>query len=131
MLELDSETVAAQFCFRRGQTVYLLQEGFNPNYAAEKVGYALRAHVLQQMIQAGVTRYDFLGGDDAYKLNFGARGGNYLHLHFAGPSLAGRIHVARRGRTLRAKSWLKSYLPESVLAALKHPNNRRATRTWS
>jgi CelD/BcsL family acetyltransferase involved in cellulose biosynthesis len=129
LLELDSETVAAQFCFRRGQTVYLLQEGFNPNYAAEKVGYALRAHVLQQMIEAGAKRYDFLGGDDPYKLKFGARQGSYLHLHFTRSSLAGRIHLARRCQGRLAKRWLRDHLPAPVLAVLKHPNKRQTART--
>lgn len=129
LLQLENETVAAQFCFRYGTTVYLLQEGFNPNYAAEKVGYALRAHVLQQMIQAGVRRYDFLGGADAYKLKFGARQGSYLNLHFAGPSVSGRIDLARRLRVKRARRWLKNHLPQPVLAFLKHPNNRQAAGT--
>ena len=113
LLELDHETVAAQFCFRYGNTVYLLQEGFNPNYAAEKVGYALRAHVLQQMIQAGARRYDFLGGADPYKLKFGVRQESYLNLHFAGPSLLGRIELHRRFQAGLARRWLKKLLTEA------------------
>jgi CelD/BcsL family acetyltransferase involved in cellulose biosynthesis len=80
--------------------------------------------VLQQMIQAGARRYDFLGGADAYKLKFGVRQEGYLNLHFAGPSLLGRIELARRFRTRRARGWLKNCLPQPVLAILKHPNNR-------
>jgi len=126
LLELDNETVAAQFCFRYGTTVYLLQEGFNPNYAAEKVGYALRAQVLQQMIETGARRYDFLGGTDAYKLKFGARQGRYLNVHFAGPSLPGRMDLAIRRRGGLARRWLKNSLPQPILDVLTHPNNRRA-----
>src|SRR5262249_20848991 len=126
LLDLDNETVAAQFCFRYGTTVYLLQEGFNPNYAAEKVGYALRAHVLQQMIQTGARRYDFLGGTDAYKLKFGARQGRYLNVHFAGPSMLGRIDLAFHLWAGLARRWLKNSLPQPILDVLTHPNNRRA-----
>ncbi|HEX3154887.1 MAG TPA: GNAT family N-acetyltransferase, partial [Candidatus Angelobacter sp.] len=45
-LELNGETVGGQFCFRYKDTVSLLQEGFHPKYAAEKIGYALKAHLL-------------------------------------------------------------------------------------
>ena len=125
LLKLDNETVAAQFCFRYGDTVSLLQEGFNPKYAADKVGYALRAHVLQEMIKTGARRYDFLGGDDQYKLKFGARQESYLTLHFAGPSLLGRAYLAQRKQAAQLKQWLKNKLPAPVLAALRHQGKRQ------
>ncbi len=120
LLKLEQEIVAAQFCFRYGKTVYLLQEGFNPQYTQEKVGYALRAHVLQEMIRTGAERYDFLGGADAYKLKFGAQEGGYLTLRFAGPSWRGRAHMALQYRKQNIKNWLKRKLPAGVLARLRH-----------
>lgn len=120
LLKLEQEIVAAQFCFRYGKTIYLLQEGFNPQYAPEKVGYALRAHVLQEMIRTGADRYDFLGGADAYKLKFGAQEGCYLTLRFAGPSWRGRVHLALQYRKQKIKKWLKRKLPAGVLARLRH-----------
>ncbi len=124
LLKLDNETVAAQFCFRYGNTVSLLQEGFNPKYAADKIGYALRAHVLQEMIRTGAERYDFLGGDDQYKLKFGAHQENYQSLHFAGPSLLGRAYLAQRKQTAQFKRWLKRKLPARILAALRRQEIR-------
>ena len=118
-LELEDEAVAAQFCFRYGNTVSLLQEGFNPKYTAEKIGYALRAHVLQEMIRTGANRYDFLGGADTYKLKFGAHEGCYLTLRFAGPSSLGRWYLALQDQKQRTKLWLKRKLPARVLAALR------------
>jgi CelD/BcsL family acetyltransferase involved in cellulose biosynthesis len=126
LLQLDNEVVAAQFCFRYGSTVSLLQEGFNPKYASDKIGYALRAHVLQEMIRTGARRYDFLGGADQYKLKFGARQGSYLSLHFAGPSLLGRAYLAQRKQSEQLKRWLKDRLPAPVLAALRHQGKRQA-----
>jgi len=126
LLKLDNETVAAQFCFRYGDTVSLLQEGFNPKYAADKIGYALRAHVLQEMIRTGARRYDFLGGADQYKSSFGAHQESYLSLHFAGPSLLGRIYLAEKRQSAQLKRWLKNKLPAPVLAALRHQGKRQA-----
>lgn len=119
LLELDGEIVGTQFCFLYNETVSLLQEGFHPKYASEKIGYALRAHVLQEMIRGGAKRYDFLGGNDPYKAKFGAQQKNYLNLSFAGPSRLGRTCLALRKRKRQIKTWLKSKLPAGVLARLR------------
>jgi CelD/BcsL family acetyltransferase involved in cellulose biosynthesis len=118
LLALDDDIVAAQFCFRYGKTVYLLQEGFDPRYAAEKVGYALRAHVLEHMVVNGATRYDFLGGDDSYKRNFEVRTGSYTTLRLP-QSLRGRIRLALLHRKQQIKQRLKRILPAFVMAALR------------
>lgn len=119
LLELDGEIVGAQFCFRYKGTVSLLQEGFHPKHTAEKIGYALRAHVLEEMIRGDAKRYDFLGGDDPYKAKFGARQEKYLNLLFAGPSRIGCTYVAAQRRKRQIKTWLKSKLPAGVLARLR------------
>jgi CelD/BcsL family acetyltransferase involved in cellulose biosynthesis len=119
LLSLDGETVGAQFCFRYNNTVSLLQEGFHPKYAAEKIGYALRAHVLEQTILSGAQRYDFLGGADSYKAKFGSRQANYLNLSFAGPSGIGRAYLFLQEQKQVFKIWLKSKLPPKMLAKLR------------
>lgn len=118
-LELEGRTVAAQFCFRYRDTVSLLQEGFDPKYAADKTGYALRAHVLETIIQSGARHYDFLGGSDSYKPKFGARAGSYLSFHFAGRSLLGRILLAKWRWSKRGRRWLRAHLPHRWLAMIE------------
>ena len=120
LLELDGEIVGAQFCFRYNDTVALLQEGFHSKYAAEKIGYALRAQLLEEMIRSGAKKYDFLGGDDPYKAKFGAHQESYLNLFFAGPSRMGRAFLSVQRRKRQIKTWLKSKLPAGVLARLRH-----------
>lgn len=119
LLSLDGETVGAQFCFRYNNTVSLLQEGFHPKYAAEKIGYALRAHVLEQTILSGAQRYDFLGGADSYKAKFGSRQASYLNLSFAGPSGLGRAYLFLQEQKQELKTWLKSKLSAKMLARLR------------
>jgi CelD/BcsL family acetyltransferase involved in cellulose biosynthesis len=129
LLQLDGETVGAQFCFRYNNTVYLLQEGFHPKYAAEKIGYALRAHVLEESIRTGAQRYDFLGGADPYKAKFGARQANYLNVSFAGRSLLGRAYLALQKQKQQFKILLKSKLPANMRAALRRDATRQAPGT--
>jgi CelD/BcsL family acetyltransferase involved in cellulose biosynthesis len=126
LLELNGETVGAQFCFRYNDTVSLLQEGFHPKYAAEKVGYALKAHLLQEMIGSGARRYDFLGGADPYKSKFGAHQENYLNLFIAGPSKRGRIYLQVQKQKRAIKAWLKRKLPAGMVAALRGHATARA-----
>ena len=99
----SGEIVAAQFCFRYGDAVYLAA-GRLPSTSTppDRVGYALRARVLEEMIRTGATRYDFLGGADAYKAKFGAREGSYLTLRFRpGPPPRGRCAVGGEHRNNR------------------------------
>ncbi|MBZ5492100.1 MAG: GNAT family N-acetyltransferase [Acidobacteriia bacterium] len=125
-LELNGETVGAQFCFRYHDTVSLLQEGFHPKYAAEKIGYALKAYFLEEMIRTGARRYDFLGGDDPYKSKFGAHQENYLNLFLAGPSKLGRLYLQVQKQKRRFKTWLKRKLPAGMVTALRGQATSRA-----
>src|SRR6476646_3269773 len=118
-LELNGETVGAQFCFRYNDTVSLLQEGFHPKYASEKIGYALKAHLLQEMIGSGARRYDFLGGADPYKAKFGAHQENYLNLFIGGSSKRGRIYLQVQKQKRAIKAWLKRKLPARMVATLR------------
>jgi CelD/BcsL family acetyltransferase involved in cellulose biosynthesis len=127
-LALNGETVGAQFCFRYNDTVSLLQEGFHPKYAPEKIGYALKAHLLQEMIRTGARRYDFLGGSDSYKTKFGAHLQNYLNLFIAGPSKLGRIYLQVQKQKRGIKAWLKRSLPEVLVATLRGHATVRAMK---
>jgi CelD/BcsL family acetyltransferase involved in cellulose biosynthesis len=119
LLELNGAAVGAQFCFRYNDTVSLLQEGFHPKYAAEKIGYALKAHLLQEIIRSGARRYDFLGGNDPYKAKFGARQKNYLNVFFAGTSRLGRLYLVVQKQKRRAKAWLKTKFSPQLVTAMR------------
>jgi CelD/BcsL family acetyltransferase involved in cellulose biosynthesis len=46
-LKLNGTVIAQQYCFQHGNTVYLLQEGFDFDYAERNVGNVLRAMVFE------------------------------------------------------------------------------------
>jgi CelD/BcsL family acetyltransferase involved in cellulose biosynthesis len=119
LLELDGEIVAAQFGFRYRDTVYALQEGFDPDLASDSVGFVLRGHVLRQLIGAGVRRYDFLAGLDPSKDRWGAQASAYVNLHFARPHSRGGAHVRLSRDTYATKEWLRARLPERALLAVR------------
>jgi CelD/BcsL family acetyltransferase involved in cellulose biosynthesis len=118
-LELKGKIVAAQFGLKHGTTVFSLQEGFDPDYAADSVGYVLRSQVLKQLIAEGVRRYDFLGGTDESKMRWGAEVRSYLNLHFARPFSRGSVYLALKNKGTEMKDWLRSRLPAGVWKGLK------------
>ncbi len=134
LLELKEKVVAAQFGLRHGTTVFSLQEGFDPDYAPESVGYVLRSQVLKRLIADGIRRYDFLGGADESKLRWGAEPGHYLDLRFARPFSAGAAYLRTQHYAGRSKSWLRRNLPEAVWQLLHKTNvgiRRREKETAS
>jgi CelD/BcsL family acetyltransferase involved in cellulose biosynthesis len=120
MLELNAVPAAAQFCCRYGDTVYLLQEGFSPDYTKDRVGYALRAKILRHYMEAGVKKYDFMGGSDPYKQKFGARAGSYWNIQFARPRSRGALWLAIENAKEEGRSWLRQHLPEPVMTKLRN-----------
>jgi CelD/BcsL family acetyltransferase involved in cellulose biosynthesis len=119
ILQLDGKPVAAQFGFRHRNAVYSLQEGFDPAYSSERVGYVLRAHVLKTLIGQGVRQYDFLGGKEASKFRWGAQNGSYANIHFARQLTRGAIYLSIDQTKHTLKSWFRTNLPAPVLRALR------------
>jgi CelD/BcsL family acetyltransferase involved in cellulose biosynthesis len=118
-MELEGKAVAAQYSFRYRDIVYSLQEGFNPEYSSDRVGFVLRAYVLKTLIGQGVRHYDFLGENDPSKNRWGAEVGSYSDIHFARPLTRGAIYL-RLDQTMRAlKSWSRTNLPAPILRALR------------
>lgn len=117
-MELNGEPVAAQIGLRYGDTVHSLQEGFDPAFASDSVGYVLRSHVLRHCIETGVRQYDFLAGDQDSKQRWGADAGSYTDFHFAPPGGMGSPYlvVSEKGRA--AKDWLREHLPSHIFQKL-------------
>lgn len=117
LLKMDGRITAAQFCFRHRSTVYLLQEGFDPEYAQDRVGYVLRAKVLQHVISQGAQHYDFLAGaegTDAYKNKFAAQINHYQSVSLARNGSLGSMQMMLNRRTKLMKSWIRKKLPAGL-----------------
>ena len=124
LLDINGTPVAAQFGFRHDTTVFALQEGRDPAYSLDAVGYVLRAHALKEFIADGVRRYDFLAGDDEYKARWGTCVGKYLDIHFARPLTRGSVYLRSVHRGTAGKEWLRAKLPQTVWSVLHQINTR-------
>jgi CelD/BcsL family acetyltransferase involved in cellulose biosynthesis len=122
LLELNGQTVAALFGFRHLNTVYALQEGFDPSYQADSIGYVLRAHMLGRLIAAGVRRYDFLAAYNPSKARWGALEGHYRDVHFARPYSLGSFLLRAVECGARTKEGLRARLPRPMWTLLHRLN---------
>lgn len=118
LLDLDGKTVAAQFAFRHRNRVFALQEGFDPEFSAESVGFVLRGHALRQFIAEGVAYYDFLAGKSESKERWAADVFSYMNLHFARPFSRGNAYLRFVNGAAAGKEWLRAHAPRGVWAGL-------------
>jgi CelD/BcsL family acetyltransferase involved in cellulose biosynthesis len=104
-LTLNEKVVATQFSFRFGGTEFSLQEGYDPDFSPDSVGYVLRALNLRRLIAEGTLRYDFLAGRDASKERWGAHVAEYVDINFARRRSLGAVQLGGMRGTIQARRW--------------------------
>ena len=105
-LRVDGKVVAQQYCFAYGDTVLLLQEGFDMEFSKLNVGNVLRAMVFERLIANGVVTYDFLAGNSRHKQNWSDSAPNDLNIRACRPSIRGRLVHYLPSWIERAKHWV-------------------------
>lgn len=72
LLEAAGRAVAAAFGFLDADGYYLYNSAYDPGDGEASPGVVLVAELISRMIAAGVTRFDFLKGEETYKHHLGA-----------------------------------------------------------
>ena len=73
ILELNTVPVAATICLDYQDIVYLYNSGYDPKFSSLSVGLISKAMCIQDSIQRGKKRFDFLKGGEQYKYHLGGR----------------------------------------------------------
>jgi CelD/BcsL family acetyltransferase involved in cellulose biosynthesis len=107
-LDLDGVPAAAWYGFADRDTVYFYQSGRDPGREDQSVGAVLMGMMIRRAIERGYRRFDFLRGDEAYKLQWTATQRTTTELVVFRPSwrgrwlrgldLAGRLRARLRAR---------------------------------
>jgi GNAT acetyltransferase-like protein len=69
-LDLDGTPAAAWYGFSVADTVYFYQGGRDPRWERESVGAILMGIMIRRAIERGFRTFDFLRGEEPYKLNW-------------------------------------------------------------
>ena len=71
-LQADGRMVAATFSFEYEGVFYLYNSAYDPNLKSVSPGLILVARLIEQSIEKGLRRFDFLRGRERYKYDLGA-----------------------------------------------------------
>ncbi|CAN5275742.1 hypothetical protein BH10PAT2_BH10PAT2_1250 [soil metagenome] len=83
-LKISGIRVATMLGFEYNHQFYLYNSGYvSDNFREYGIGSVLTAYTIQQAIERGNTRYDFLRGDEEYKFRFKAVAEPVFDLHFS------------------------------------------------
>ena len=97
MLELDGRPIAAQLGVHYGDTYQNLHTGFDPSFARFSPSVALAGQVVRRLLARGIRHYDYLHGDEPYKLRWLPRETTNARLVIVRPGSLGARYVSLAG----------------------------------
>jgi CelD/BcsL family acetyltransferase involved in cellulose biosynthesis len=106
LLRLDGRPLAFDYCLEEAGVHYLLKIGYDPAFRKYGPGVILRHEMVSRAFSAGLSRYEFLGIDMPFKLDWTQAAWEKRWLRAFAPSLSGsfdRLQFTRiRPRLKRA-----------------------------
>ena len=93
-LRLDDRPLAFQYIVEDGDRIYHLKGGYDPDYAKFAPGTLLIHEILARAFADGVRSYEFLGDEDAFKLEWTSQVRERLLLQAFASSPAGLVEWA-------------------------------------
>lgn len=112
-LRIAGQVIAAWYGFRRGDTLYYYQSGFDPSWEKHSPGMVLKGLVVREAIGEGARELDLLKGDHEYKQAWAT-----------GSRRTVRIVLARRGLrgcAALAPMWIESRKQRLKAMLMKAP----------
>lgn len=73
VLYLNKSPVASALCFDDAQALFLYNNGYDAAFAALSVGLMHTVFTIKDAVELGRTRYEFLRGDENYKIRLGGQ----------------------------------------------------------
>ena len=73
ILELNEYPVAAVMCFDYNNTVFLYNNGYDPEYRFLSVGLISKVLCIKDSVERGRSKFDFLKGAEGYKYRLGGK----------------------------------------------------------
>jgi CelD/BcsL family acetyltransferase involved in cellulose biosynthesis len=96
-LRLDGKALAFVFALEQGGTFYALKSGFDPAFHKFGPSTLLRAELVSRAFSAGLERYEFLGADEPWKLEWTRTCHERVRFSAFPPSISGAVRWAVHG----------------------------------
>ncbi len=108
LLELDGRAIAFNYSFSFAGTMFVHRIAFDPRYAEYSPGQMVTLHAIDRASQDGLTRVEFLRGEESYKLQLADHTEDYLWAACLPQNVLGRVAARRRTLELRLRQRVKS-----------------------
>lgn len=79
-LDIDQVPAAGVMCFDYNDTLFLYNNGYNPQFSHLSPGFLSKVYSIRDAIEQGKLRYDLLKGDEGYKKRLGSTPVPLYHL---------------------------------------------------
>lgn len=110
----NGECVASIYGLDNGSTFYYFNAGYDPDWSSMSVGLVLTGLSIRAACDRGRSRYDFLRGEEAYKLDWATHTETLADVLLVRNSIAGKAIAARAGLDQRLRGISHAILPTVV-----------------
>ncbi|MGC3996082.1 MAG: GNAT family N-acetyltransferase [Anaeromyxobacter sp.] len=125
-LRVGGAAVAAVYGLELGRRFYYYQSGYNPAWSARSPGAVLVARTVEDAYARGLTDYDFLRGEEPYKLDWTADRRETCAVRLRAPSLRAGAVTAADGALRAARGVARAVTPARLWGALQLARRRAA-----
>lgn len=106
-IEMDGRTIAASYSIVGGQTVFYYQTGVDPESMKVAPGWLGMIGSLRSAIESGCTRFDFLRGDESYKISWDAQSRPTTETQIVARTTGANLRDAACRARARLRGWVK------------------------
>lgn len=117
---LDGVCCASNYALDDGQNFYFYSAGYDQTHRNLSPGLVLTGLSIENAIQRGLKRFDFLRGDEGYKFDWSNAARETLTITLARRTVAATLHLARQQAWERVRDVIKTALPAPVAATLRN-----------
>ena len=114
VLHADGAPRAGLYGFRHGRRFSFYQAGHDPEWRVRSVGTVLLGLILEQCFAEGLEEFDFLHGDEAYKLSWANAERHTVRVRMSSPGVRPWLREHWRGMDRLARKVAKQVLPERM-----------------
>ena len=124
-LFVGGSAIAAVYGIEAGRRFFYYQSGYDPAWAARSPGMVLVGRTVEDAYARGLSDYDFLRGEEAYKLDWAADRRETCAVRLRAPSLRAGTAAAAERAYRAARDVARAVAPERVWDALRRARRAR------
>jgi CelD/BcsL family acetyltransferase involved in cellulose biosynthesis len=123
-LWVGGRAVAAVYGLERGRRFFFFQSGSDPAWSPRSPGLVLLGRTIQDAYARGLADYDFLRGEEAYKLDWAADRRETCAVRIRSPSLRAGTDRALEGAVRATRGLARAVAPPRLWSALQRLRRR-------